>query len=541
MSDALKIWGTDYTGVTGFKAVNNSSQLVTYIKPEGTKVITSNGSNFDVGQFATATISVPVNNVQVDSDGSIILPPLITTGMTFQNIVDSSLVGDVVVTSTKVNGDVLIRPNLFKDNVGISTLSITASDIFGIEGSAFENCTGLKYAYSNKLWWAASNSFKGCTNLEYVVNLFAALSSSFQGCSKLKGVDMTYKAGNEGIRQTSAFSGCAQLSTLVLRGTGIMQLANVNNFSNTPFASGGAGGTIYIPESLYEHLGDGTASDYKAATNWSTIDGYGTITWEKIEGSQYENYYVDGSPAITSVSVVYTQSKTVFVTDSLDSLKSDLVVTVTYADSSTSVLSANQYSLFGNLVEGTSTITAVYATSVIAFNMNFNVTVTDWDIVWDSSVGNPTSNGWTSSSGSMSGNYWVVPASNSTTNIRRTTDFTAADGVMELVVKWPTLPTNGQHYLNLPSLRYTVTENTIRFTTDTSDTTVLVYTGVPENVDVTLRVVYSATNGCSLYLDGVLVHTFNEALPYDTTRFLLAVVSSNADMYLKNIRLKSTV
>lgn len=48
------------------------------------------------------------------------------------------------------------------------------------------------------------------------------------------------------------------------------------------------GGTIYIPKVLYDHLGDGTSLDYKAATNWSTVDGYGAITWAKIEGSAYE-------------------------------------------------------------------------------------------------------------------------------------------------------------------------------------------------------------------------------------------------------------
>ena len=65
-------------------------------------------------------------------------------------------------------------------------------------------------------------------------------------------------------------------------------MANTNAFNSTPFASGGTGGTIYIPETLYNHLGDGTALDYKSATNWSVIDAYGTITWAKIEGSPYE-------------------------------------------------------------------------------------------------------------------------------------------------------------------------------------------------------------------------------------------------------------
>lgn len=93
-----------------------------------------------------------------------------------------------------------------------------------------------------------------------------------------------------------AFGSCSALRTVVLRRSSAIVTCSTNTFNGTPFASGGSGGTIYIPKSLYDHLGDGTSLDYKAATNWSTINGYGTITWAKIEGSQYENYYADGTP-----------------------------------------------------------------------------------------------------------------------------------------------------------------------------------------------------------------------------------------------------
>ena len=66
--------------------------------------------------------------------------------------------------------------------------------------------------------------------------------------------------------------------------------------SNGIYIAGGSGGEIYIPKVLYDHLGDGTSSDYKAATNWSTVDARGTITWKQIEGSEYERYYADGTP-----------------------------------------------------------------------------------------------------------------------------------------------------------------------------------------------------------------------------------------------------
>ena len=99
-------------------------------------------------------------------------------------------------------------------------------------------------------------------------------------------------AGNSFINGTSC-------NKFIIRNPSRVPLADVRFFQGSVFASGGEGGTIYIPKSLYDHLGDGTSLDYKAATNWSTIDGYGTITWAKIEGSVYDGYWADGTPITT--------------------------------------------------------------------------------------------------------------------------------------------------------------------------------------------------------------------------------------------------
>lgn len=113
--------------------------------------------------------------------------------------------------------------------------------------------------------------------------------SGFLGLSKMTAIDLSVNA-----IATTYFSGDALLTTIILRRTTMVELQQVNAFTNTPFASGKAGGTIYIPKVLYDELGTGSANDYKAATNWSTVDGYGTITWAQIEGSIYETQYADG-------------------------------------------------------------------------------------------------------------------------------------------------------------------------------------------------------------------------------------------------------
>ena len=101
---------------------------------------------------------------------------------------------------------------------------------------------------------------------------------------------------NQAKFSSRTFYGCKNLKTIILRSPVIYASTASDMFSGSTVDSGGSGCTIYIPKVLYDHLGDGTSLDYKAATNWSTVDAYGTITWAQIEGSIYETKYADGTP-----------------------------------------------------------------------------------------------------------------------------------------------------------------------------------------------------------------------------------------------------
>lgn len=82
--------------------------------------------------------------------------------------------------------------------------------------------------------------------------------------------------------------------------------------------------------------------------------------------------------ALLSIAAVYTQSGTVYNTDSLDSLKADLVVTAYYDDGTTADVTST-CTLSGTLAEGTSTITAEYNGKTATFT----VTVTAQTYVTD--------------------------------------------------------------------------------------------------------------------------------------------------------------
>ena len=162
----------------------------------------------------------------------------------------------------------------------------------GSQGNQFASCLYLTDVYMPKLGAIAYRMFTSCVRLEKVA--FPGLQSAspmnkqgFSGCSSLVVCDL----GPTTKLDQQEFSSCRVLTTLILRRTGsITQLGNINAFTGSPFASGQAGGTLYVPQDLID--------SYKAATNWKTILEYtkdGALQNQilPIEGSYYETHYGD--------------------------------------------------------------------------------------------------------------------------------------------------------------------------------------------------------------------------------------------------------
>lgn len=119
--------------------------------------------------------------------------------------------------------------------------------------------------------------------------------------------------------------------------------------------------------------GDTLTTDVKdallqIASKVAYIDDQGQTYYDDL----YDALYPPAPPAtLLSISAVYTQSGTVYDTDTLDSLKPDLVVTASYDDGTTQTVTT--YTLSGTLTAGTSTITVSYGGKTTTFN----VTVTE--------------------------------------------------------------------------------------------------------------------------------------------------------------------
>lgn len=146
-------------------------------------------------------------------------------------------------------------------------------------------------------------------------------------------------------------------------------------------------GTVYTTDSLDSLKSDlvvtavYTDSSTEAVTTYTLSGtltaGQSTITVSYGGKTTTFKVNVTAPATLDSISAVYTQSGTVYDTDSLDSLKTDLVVTATYSDSTTETVAAADYTLSGTLTVGTSTVTVTYSEKTTTFS----VTVTAGSIL----------------------------------------------------------------------------------------------------------------------------------------------------------------
>ena len=109
------------------------------------------------------------------------------------------------------------------------------------------------------------------------LNLNWGSTTAANACQNLEVCDI----GKAKSIAANTFANCYKLQTLIMRRTSITTCANVSAFLNTPVRGRNSlTAKIYVPSSLID--------SYKAASVWSTINGYGYVEWCAIEGSEYE-------------------------------------------------------------------------------------------------------------------------------------------------------------------------------------------------------------------------------------------------------------
>lgn len=121
MTDTLEIFGTEFTNVTGFKATDSNSQTKTYVRPQGTKSITENGTGIDVSAYASVDVAV--------SSGS-------------------SKNTQVVQGTTRTTSSTLTA-------IG-AEMTVTKTGTYDVYWSAFRSSTSGSYTYATQLYVGGS-------------------------------------------------------------------------------------------------------------------------------------------------------------------------------------------------------------------------------------------------------------------------------------------------------------------------------------------------------------------------------------------------
>ena len=288
------------------------------ITPTGTKQIsiTQNGTTTeDVTNYASAEITVNV------SGGSNLETEILSgtlsgsyTNSTVTTLRERALADCASLTSLSLPALTTAGASAFRNDTNLATVDLPNMTTIG--SYAFSNDKALNNVSLPKLGTVNNNAFEGCTGLTSISlpNATQINNSGLRNCRfstivlpKVTKTDTYCIADNANLTAVdigdasqlgggSGFINDTNLTMVVLRrAASVPSIGNINYFNNTPFKSGGTGGTLYVPSALI--------SSYQSASNWSTILGYTNNQIKSIESTHTDPtapidltlYYVDGT------------------------------------------------------------------------------------------------------------------------------------------------------------------------------------------------------------------------------------------------------
>lgn len=145
--------------------------------------------------------------------------------------------------------------------------------------------------------------------------------------------------------------------------------ADLTSVANAIRTKGGTSAQLAFPAGFISAIqnlgGDGLTNEVKQAL----LQIGQKVAYIDAEGQQYYNDLLAALYPVDSISAVFTQGQNIiFDSDSLDVLRQYLIVTATYEDSTTAVVT--DYTLSGTLTVGTSTITVTYVDKTDTFSVS---------------------------------------------------------------------------------------------------------------------------------------------------------------------------
>lgn len=250
-TDTLEIFGEEFSGVTGIKATDDNSQIKTYIRPQGTISISSNGTGIDVSQYASADIAVPTATLE--------------TSKTY---------------TVSAGGNQTISPSSGYDGMEAVALSVpsgTAGTPTASKGAVSNHSVSVTPSVTNTTGWIAGSTKNGTA--------VTVSASELVSGSETKTANGTYDVTNlaelvvnvpgGGGKAAQIATGIGRVQTTTYTATGIkLTVGKTGTYSvywmgYRSSASGTNGSQLYINSSSYGSAittFDGTYTNYQFVT-----------------------------------------------------------------------------------------------------------------------------------------------------------------------------------------------------------------------------------------------------------------------------------
>ena len=429
MADTLEIFGATYTGVAGFKALDDNDQTKAYIRPQGTKSITANGTGIDVAEYATVDVNVSGGGSPVLQDKTVSYTPTesaqsnaVTADAGYDGLgevtinvgaISSTYVGSGITRRSSsdltVSGDTVSAPSGFYENSASKAVtSGTAGTPTATKGTVSNHAVTVTPSVTNTAGYISGGTISGTGVSVAASELVSGTLSITENGSGIDvtAVDVNISGGGIIVTETQDEHGGTVVeitsgTTVTLQsksatpsesaqritpdsGYNGMSEVNISAVSSTYVGSGitrrsstdltASGATVSVPAGYYESAASKSVASGSASTPATTITANPSIS---VSSSGLITATASASQSVTpTVSAGYVSSGTAGTVSVSGSNTSQLT---TQAAQTIHPSTSDQTISSGRYLTGAQTIKAVTLANLTAANIKQGVTVTVGD------------------------------------------------------------------------------------------------------------------------------------------------------------------